>query len=157
LLLLLIFIEIHAPSDGSDPISGPEVFGGSIGIPLLGIVLFAIYAGIGAHLQRRAHFSFLRGALLAFAVPFGATLIPFITWLAVSAEPLLEFDTYSLWFSMAILSGLFLIPGALLQVVYLRHNYAMQRSSRVVTPLAGTSAGDDRLRSASGAPTARRR
>jgi hypothetical protein len=36
-------------------------------------------------------------------------------------------------------------------------NYAMQRSSRVGTPLAGTGAGEDRLRSASGAPTARRR
>jgi hypothetical protein len=36
-------------------------------------------------------------------------------------------------------------------------NYAMQRSSRVGTPLAGTSSGADRLQSASGAPTARRR
>jgi hypothetical protein len=36
-------------------------------------------------------------------------------------------------------------------------NYAMQRSSRVGTPLAGTGPGADRLRSASGAPTARRR
>jgi len=36
-------------------------------------------------------------------------------------------------------------------------NYAMQRSSRVGTPLAGTGAGADRLRSASDAPSARRR
>jgi len=36
-------------------------------------------------------------------------------------------------------------------------NYAMQRSSRVGTPLAGTGPGEDRLRSASGAPSARRR
>jgi hypothetical protein len=36
-------------------------------------------------------------------------------------------------------------------------NYAMQRSSRVGTPLAGTGAGEDRLQSASGAPSARRR
>jgi hypothetical protein len=36
-------------------------------------------------------------------------------------------------------------------------NNAMQRSSRVGTPLAGTGTGADRLRSASGAPSARRR
>jgi hypothetical protein len=36
-------------------------------------------------------------------------------------------------------------------------NYAMQRSSRVGTPLAGTGTGADGLRSASGAPSARRR
>ncbi len=36
-------------------------------------------------------------------------------------------------------------------------NYAMQRSSRVVTPLAGTASGTQRLWPASGAPTARRR
>ena len=36
-------------------------------------------------------------------------------------------------------------------------NYAMQRSSLVGTPIAGTGAGMDRLRSASGAPTASRR
>jgi hypothetical protein len=36
-------------------------------------------------------------------------------------------------------------------------NYAMQRSARVVTPLAGTASGSQRFRSASGAPTARRR
>jgi hypothetical protein len=36
-------------------------------------------------------------------------------------------------------------------------NYAMQRSSRVVTPLAGAVSGSDRLGSASGASTARRR
>jgi hypothetical protein len=39
----------------------------------------------------------------------------------------------------------------------LRPNYAMQRSSRVVTPLAEKGVGEDRLLSASGAPTARRR
>jgi hypothetical protein len=33
----------------------------------------------------------------------------------------------------------------------------MQRSSRVVTPLAEKGVGEDRLLSASGAPTARRR
>jgi len=36
-------------------------------------------------------------------------------------------------------------------------NYAMQRSSRVGTPLAGTGPGADGQRLASGAPTARRR
>jgi len=36
-------------------------------------------------------------------------------------------------------------------------NYAMQRSSRVGTSLADTGAGAEGLRSASGAPTARRR
>jgi len=36
-------------------------------------------------------------------------------------------------------------------------NYAMQRSSRVGTPLAGTGSGAAGHRSASGAPTARRR
>ena len=36
-------------------------------------------------------------------------------------------------------------------------NYAMQRSSRVGTPLAGTARGSEGFRSASGAPTARRR
>jgi hypothetical protein len=36
-------------------------------------------------------------------------------------------------------------------------NYAMQRSSRVVTPLAGTASGVHIVDSASGAPTARRR
>jgi hypothetical protein len=36
-------------------------------------------------------------------------------------------------------------------------NYAMQRSSRVGTPLAENGPGADRWRSASGAPTARRR
>jgi hypothetical protein len=36
-------------------------------------------------------------------------------------------------------------------------NYAMQRSSRVRTPLARASSGDSEVRSASGAPTARRR
>jgi hypothetical protein len=36
-------------------------------------------------------------------------------------------------------------------------NYAMQRSSRVGTPLAGTGVGEDKWRSASGAPSARRR
>jgi hypothetical protein len=36
-------------------------------------------------------------------------------------------------------------------------NYAMQRSSRVVTPLAGTGRAAYRIQSASGAPTARRR
>jgi hypothetical protein len=39
----------------------------------------------------------------------------------------------------------------------MRANYAMQRSALVVTPLAGTGVGGDRFRSASGAPTARRR
>jgi hypothetical protein len=42
-------------------------------------------------------------------------------------------------------------------VTKLPSNYAMQRSSRVGTPLAGTGTGADRFRSASGAPTARRR
>ena len=36
-------------------------------------------------------------------------------------------------------------------------NYAMQRSSRVVTLLAETASGIHRFSSASGAPTARRR
>ncbi len=36
-------------------------------------------------------------------------------------------------------------------------NHAMQRSARVGTPLAGTASSSDRLESASGAPTARRR
>ena len=36
-------------------------------------------------------------------------------------------------------------------------NYAMQRSARVFTPLAGITSGSPRFRSASGAPTARRR
>ena len=36
-------------------------------------------------------------------------------------------------------------------------NNAMQRSARVVTPLAGTASGSSQVRSASGAPTARRR
>ncbi|MFZ2509378.1 MAG: hypothetical protein WAW79_13010, partial [Steroidobacteraceae bacterium] len=36
-------------------------------------------------------------------------------------------------------------------------NNAMQRSARVGTPLAGTRTSEDRLRSASGAPSARRR
>ena len=36
-------------------------------------------------------------------------------------------------------------------------NYAMQRSSRVGTPLAGTCTSEEGLQSASGAPTARRR
>jgi hypothetical protein len=36
-------------------------------------------------------------------------------------------------------------------------NYAMQRSSRVGTPLAGTCISEEGSRSASGAPTARRR
>jgi len=36
-------------------------------------------------------------------------------------------------------------------------NNAMQRSALVVTPLAGTGSGADRLLSASGAPSARRR
>jgi len=39
----------------------------------------------------------------------------------------------------------------------LPYNYAMQRTARVVTPLAGTGTGADGLGSASGAPTARRR
>jgi len=37
------------------------------------------------------------------------------------------------------------------------YNYAMQRSALVGTPLAGTGPGEDKLQSASGAPTARRR
>jgi hypothetical protein len=36
-------------------------------------------------------------------------------------------------------------------------NYAMQRSSHVGTPLARAASGDSKVRSASGAPTARRR
>jgi len=36
-------------------------------------------------------------------------------------------------------------------------NYAMQQSALVVTPLAGTASGSYRFRSASGAPTVRRR
>jgi hypothetical protein len=36
-------------------------------------------------------------------------------------------------------------------------NYAMQRSSRVGTPLAKTASGDAEVAAASGAPTARRR
>jgi len=43
------------------------------------------------------------------------------------------------------------------QVARAPPNYAMQWSSRVGTPLAGTGSGADRWRSASGAPTARRR
>ena len=42
-------------------------------------------------------------------------------------------------------------------VTKLPPNYTMQRSSRVGTPLAGTSADADRLRSASDAPSARHR
>ena len=38
-----------------------------------------------------------------------------------------------------------------------RSNYAMQRSARVITPLAETASGFQKFRSASGAPTARRR
>jgi len=36
-------------------------------------------------------------------------------------------------------------------------NYAMQRSSHAGTPLAGIASGYPEVRSASGAPTARRR
>ena len=42
-------------------------------------------------------------------------------------------------------------------VTKLPSNYAMQRSSRVGTPLAPTGSDADKLQSASGAPTARRR
>jgi hypothetical protein len=41
--------------------------------------------------------------------------------------------------------------------VQVRPNYAMQRSSLVVTPLAGTASDSPRFSPASGAPTARRR
>ena len=42
-------------------------------------------------------------------------------------------------------------------IAKLPSNYAMQRSSRVGTPLAGTASSTHRFSSASGAPTARRR
>jgi hypothetical protein len=44
-----------------------------------------------------------------------------------------------------------------MSIRFLLPNYATQRSSRVGTPLAGTGSGADSERSASGAPTARRR
>ena len=49
------------------------------------------------------------------------------------------------------------LKGKQYRVALLTPNYAMQRSSRVVTPLAGTGSGADWLPSASSAPTARRR
>jgi hypothetical protein len=42
-------------------------------------------------------------------------------------------------------------------ISFVTPNYAMQRSSRVGTPLAGTASGSHRFHSASSAPTARRR
>jgi len=44
-----------------------------------------------------------------------------------------------------------------MSIRFLLPNYAMQRSPLVVTPLAGPASDTQKFRSASGAPTARRR
>ena len=91
-----------------------------------------------------------------------AAIVGIITMLAAFAPTLVNSGSHLSPTSLAHMgvdSVKFVVIPVLLTWIAnkLPSNNAMQRSSRVGTPLAGTGADADRLRSASGAPTARRR
>jgi len=93
-----------------------------------------------------------------------AALTGFIAAVVALTDPLLRTGALALldsadYVHMGIdsLKGILILMLLTWLLTKLPSNYAMQRSSRVVTPLAGSGVAEDSLGSASGAPTARRR
>lgn len=126
-IALLLYL---APDEGQSDSNwrGVEMMMAFIITIVLGLVCVVIFLVSGRTLARTAYPSFMRACLVVITAPLLVSLLPLAFWLSVTNKQLGRIDTYVPWLLFALVAGLLLVPGALLQVAYLRRCREIQRS-----------------------------